>query len=97
MTDPFGPTPRRRSRSSGYSTLAITLAIISILSGLLAVVLAQAEEGASISLNLVTTVVAAVCSLGVAIEALVRRETRAVTALALAALAVVITIVGLVI
>lgn len=97
MTDLFGPTPRPRSRSSSYSTLAITLAIISILSGLLAVVLAQAAEGVSISLNLVVTAVAAVGSLGYAIGAQVRHETRAAAALVFAGLAVVMAIVALVI
>ena len=61
------------------------------------VVLAQAAEGVSISLNLVVTAAAAVGSLGCAIGAQVRRETRAVAALVLAGLAVVITIVALVI
>lgn len=91
MTDPFGPLPQRKSRGSGYSTTAITMAVISLLSGLAALVIGK-SSGASVPLNVVITALSAVAALIYALLAKYKGEPRASIALVVAGLAILLAV-----
>ena len=91
MTDPFGSLPRPKSHGSGFSTTAITLALISSLSGVFAFVIGKGS-GAPVTWNLAVTGAAAVAAIIYAALAKRRSEGRADVALSLASLSIVVSI-----
>ena len=76
--------------------MAITFAVISILSGLFATANSAVAPGVSITANLVLTAIAAVGSLVFAFISLSRKEPRSTLALVIAGIAVLVTIFALV-